>query len=166
MIVLSAGIFQAFLCLSIYLPPGRRLRARIVAKFPVVPILSTMLGNFQQSHLRIELSATAQSIGQQLGFPDGLKRLLAPGKISLEGNEPLRLGDRFSVKFGWVSLEQQVADRGDRSLRFLLHGGIDGYQEWCWGDGWVQSCWEGISVLPLSTLQTWQLLKLQQVLTF
>jgi hypothetical protein len=124
-----------------------------------------MLGNFQQSHLRIELSATAQSIGQQLGVPASLKRLLAPGKVSsLEGSEPLRLGDQFSVTFGWVTVEQQVAAVGDRSLRFLLHGGVDGYQEWCWGDGWVQSCWAGVSVFPLSAWQTLELLQLQQVL--
>jgi hypothetical protein len=123
-----------------------------------------MFGNFQQSHLRIELSATAQEIGRQLGFADGLRRLLAPSKVSLTGQEQLRSGDRFTATFGWVQVEQQLAVVSDRGLRLLLHGGIDGYQEWSWGDGWVQSRTEGISVLPLTALQTLQLIRLQQVL--
>jgi hypothetical protein len=123
-----------------------------------------MFGNFQQSHLRIELSATAQEIGQQLGFADGLRRLLAPSQVSLTGREQLRLGDRFTATFGWVTVEQQLAVVRDRGLRWLLHGGIDGYQEWSWGDGWVQSRTEGISVLPLTALQTLQLIQLQQAL--
>jgi hypothetical protein len=135
-----------------------------VPKLLVMAILPAMLGNFQQSHLRIELSATAQAIGQQLGFADGLGRVLAPSKVSLAGQEPLRSGDRFAATFGWVTVEQQVAVVGDRGLRLLLHGGIDGYQEWSWGDGWVQSCTEGVSVLPLTALQTLQLMQLQRVL--
>ncbi len=123
-----------------------------------------MFGNFQQSHLRIELSATAQEIGRQLGFADGLRRLLAPSQVSLTGQEQLRSGDRFTATFGWVTVEQQLTVVGDRGLRLLLHGGIDGYQEWSWGDGWVQSRTEGISVLPLTALQTLQLIQLQQVL--
>jgi hypothetical protein len=123
-----------------------------------------MFGNFQQSHIRIELSATAQVIGQQLSCADGLGRLLAPSKISLTGREPLLAGDRFRATFGWVTVEHQVALVGTRGLRLLLHGGIDGYQEWSWGDGWVQSSTEGVSVLPLTALQTLQLIQLQQAL--
>lgn len=53
----------------------------------------------------------------------------------------------------------------DNCLRLLLSEGIDGYHEWYWGDGWVQSRLEGISLLPLSLGQTFSLLRLRQFLT-
>lgn len=122
-----------------------------------------MFGNFQQSHIRIELSATAQAIGQQLGYGDSLARLLLPNNLPLlTDRQPLQVGDRITATWGWLKLEQQVSQVGDRSLRLLLHGSIDGYQEWSWGDGWVQSGTAGVSVLPLTALQTWQLIQLQQ----
>jgi hypothetical protein len=123
-----------------------------------------MFGNFQQSHLRIELAGTSQEIGQKLSSVDGLGRLLAPGKMSYSGAQPLRVGDNFATTWGWLKVEQQVALASDRSLRLLLHGAIDGYQEWSWGDGWVQSCTVGVSALPLTALQTLQLIQLQQAL--
>ena len=46
-------------------------------------------------------------------------------------------------------------------LRMILKQGIDGYHEWLWGDGWVQSRLEGISLLPLNLGQTFSLLKLR-----
>jgi hypothetical protein len=46
-----------------------------------------------------------------------------------------------------------------------LSQGIDGYHEWYWGDGWLQSRLEGISLLPLNLGQTLSLLKLRLFLS-
>jgi hypothetical protein len=54
------------------------------------------------------------------------------------------------------------SDRG--AARLLLHQGIDGFHEWHWGDGWVQSCLEGVSLLPLNLGQTLTLVRLKQFL--
>jgi len=53
----------------------------------------------------------------------------------------------------------------DQCLRLLLSQGIDGYHEWYWGDGWLQSRLEGISFLPLNLGQTLSLLKLRLFLS-
>jgi hypothetical protein len=45
-----------------------------------------------------------------------------------------------------------------------LSQSIDGYHEWYWGDGWVQSRLEGISLLPLNLGQTLSLLRLREFL--
>jgi hypothetical protein len=124
-----------------------------------------MLGNFQQSHLRIELATSAVAIRQQLTSTAGLRQILAPGKLSLNGHESsLQAGDRFTVKIGWLEVAHQVNWINEQGIRLLLHSGIDGYQEWSWGDGWVQSGLTGISLLPLHSIQTWSLLQLQAAL--
>jgi len=43
----------------------------------------------------------------------------------------------------------------------LLSQGIDGFHEWYWGEGWVQSRLEGVS-MPLNLGQTLNLLRLRQ----
>jgi hypothetical protein len=59
-------------------------------------------------------------------------------------------------------VQHQVAIANDNCLRLLLSQGIDGYHEWSWGEGWVQSRLEGISLLPLNLGQTLNLLNLRQ----
>ena len=49
-------------------------------------------------------------------------------------------------------------------LRLLLSLGIDGFHEWYWGDGWVQSRLEGVSLLALNLEQTASLLRLREFL--
>jgi hypothetical protein len=123
-----------------------------------------MLGNFQQSYLRIELAATASAIRQQLTSTARLRQLCAPGKLSPSSDASLKSGDRFTLTLGWLEIVQEVDWSDERGIRLLLHSAIDGYQEWSWGDGWVQSRLTGISALPLHSLQTWSLLKLQKAL--
>ncbi|MGB5971491.1 MAG: hypothetical protein WBG70_24515, partial [Spirulinaceae cyanobacterium] len=60
----------------------------------------------------------------------------------------------------------QVEIASPNCLRLLLSKGIDGYHEWYWGEGWVQSRLEGISYLPLNLGQTLSLVKLRQFLTW
>ena len=122
-----------------------------------------MLGNFQQSHLRIELTANAEQIGSNLLHSKHLKQWMWFQRFAPELPETLHSGLTFTSWAGFVPIENQVEIADGNCLRLLLSQGIDGYHEWCWGDGWVQSKLEGISVLPLSLGQTLGLLRLRQL---
>jgi hypothetical protein len=124
-----------------------------------------MLGNFQQTQIRIEVAATATAIRQQLLSPACLRHWLAPAKLSLENDDLLRVQSNFSIELGLVKVDQLVSVASIDSLRLILSVGIDGYQEWYWGDGWLQSRLEGISMLPLGLLQTANLTRLRWALT-
>lgn len=122
-----------------------------------------MLGSFQQSNLRIEVSASEQAIRDSLIESDRLKQWMWPQNFaSLSGK--LNTGDTFVSSLGLVEIEHQVEVAEDNCLRLLLSKGIDGYHEWLWGDGWLQSRLEGISVLPLNLGQTFSLFRLRQYL--
>ena len=123
-----------------------------------------MLGNFQQSSLRIEVEANQQNICDSLLQTDKLKKWIFPQTITSELPETLELGIDFTSKIGFVEINHQVELLDNNCLRFVLSKGIDGYHEWCWGDGWVQSRLEGISLLPLNLAQTFSLLQLRQYL--
>lgn len=123
-----------------------------------------MLGNFQQSNLRIEIDASAQHIADSLLQPAQFKQWLFPQTFSSGLPDRLYSGLVFSSWIGPISIQHQV-DRVDvNGVQFLLSGGIDGYHQWHWGDGWVQSCLEGVSLLPLNLGQTLSLLRLKQFL--
>lgn len=123
-----------------------------------------MLGNFQQSNLRIEVSTSKQVIQDSLLESDRLKQWMWPQNFtSLSGK--LNLGDTFISSLGLVKVEHQVDALDDNSLRLLLSNGIDGFHEWHWGDGWLQSRLEGISLLPLNFGQTLSLFRLKQYLS-
>jgi len=47
-------------------------------------------------------------------------------------------------------------------LRLLLSQEIDGFPQWYWGDGWLQSRLEGVSLLTLSLGPTASLLRLRE----
>lgn len=122
-----------------------------------------MWGSFQNSNLRIEVNASEQAIKDSLLDSDRLKQWMWPQTFaSLSGK--LHLGDTFTTSLGLVEIEHEVELLDDNSLRLLLSKGIDGFHEWHWGDGWLQSRLEGISFLPLNFGQTLSLLRLRQYL--
>ncbi|WP_088890801.1 hypothetical protein [Leptolyngbya ohadii] len=123
-----------------------------------------MLGSFQQSVLRIELDASAQQIRDSLLRSDQFRRWLAPQTFSQGLPETLYTGLTFTSWIGPVSIQHQVDRAEEDGLRFLLSQGIDGYHDWSWGEGWVQSRLEGVSLLPLNLGQTLSLLRLKQYL--
>ncbi len=123
-----------------------------------------MLGSFQQSTLRVELDASAQQIHDSLLLPAQFRRWLSPQTFSQGLPETLHSGLSFTSWIGPVVIQHQVDRAAPNSLRFLLSQGIDGYHEWYWGEGWVQSRLEGISLLPLNLGQTLSLLRLKQFL--
>ena len=123
-----------------------------------------MLGNFQHSHLRIEVAAAGQTIRQQLLTPARLRQWLFPVQFSFKSEDLLRSGTVFSSTMGLVTVEHRVDWVSDQGIRLILNTGVDGHQEWCWGDGWVQSRLEGISLLPLNLIQTTNLFRLRLAL--
>jgi len=120
-----------------------------------------MFGTFQQSHLRIEVAARALTLGDSLITVAQLRQWLAPQWLDWDLPEKLTPGLKFTSWLGPIPVAHQVAELTDNSLRLLLSQGIDGYHAWHWGDGWVQSSLEGISLLPLNLGQTASLLRLR-----
>lgn len=122
-----------------------------------------MLGNFQQSNLRIEVNASEKTIKNSLLEGERLKEWMWPQNFaSLSGT--LSPGDKFISSLGPIEIDHEVEIVDDRSLRLILSKGIDGFHEWHWGEGWLQSRLEGISVLPLNLGQTFSLFRLRQYL--
>jgi len=121
-----------------------------------------MLGKFQQSHLRIELTAPATVIRESLLDTKNIRQWLWSQRLSPGLPEKLSAGLTFTSYIGLIAIDHKVEIAEDNCLRLLLSGAIDGYHEWRWGDDWVQSRLEGISYLPLNLGQTLSLLSLRQ----
>lgn len=121
-----------------------------------------MFGTFQQTHLRIEIDASAKTIGDSLLRPRQLCQWMFPQRLDPGLPERLHEGLTFSSWFGPVPVQHQVQIASDNCLRLLLSKGIDGYHEWYWGEGWIQSRLEGISLLPLNLGHTASLLRLRE----
>ena len=123
-----------------------------------------MLGTFQQSNLRIEINASHPKIADSLLCPTQFQKWLFPQTFSAGLPDRLKTGTTYTSWLGPIAVQHQVELADENGLRLLLHQGIDGFHEWHWGDGWVQSCLEGVSVLPLNLGQTLTLMRLKQFL--
>lgn len=123
-----------------------------------------MLGTFQQSNLRIEVEASEAEIRHSILRPTEFQQWLAPQTFSAGLPDQLTSGVVYTSWLGPIAIQHQVDLSEPNGLRLLLSQGIDGYHEWYWGDGWIQSCLAGVSILPLSLGQTLSLLRLQQFL--
>ena len=121
-----------------------------------------MLGTFQKSYLRIEVEAPASVIRESLLRTANLRRWLWLERFSSGLPEQLYSGLTYTSWAGPVAIGHSVEVANSNCLRLLLSQGIDGYHEWYWGDGWVQSRLEGISLLPLNLGQTLYLQRLSQ----
>ncbi|MGK7889076.1 MAG: hypothetical protein AB4042_07050 [Leptolyngbyaceae cyanobacterium] len=123
-----------------------------------------MFGTFQTSRLRIEVNKSAEDIRDSLLQPAKFKQWLWPEQFS--DDLPTTLTDHVSYT-GWVgpiSIHHCVTHLDEHYVCLLLSEGIDGFHEWSWGDGWVQSCLEGVSPLPLNMAHTLCLARLKQFL--
>lgn len=123
-----------------------------------------MLGNFQQSRLRIEVDASDDMIRKSLLRPEQFRQWLWPQQFSADLPDELSAGLIFKSWLGPVAIQHQVDIAETLCLRLLMSEGIDGFHEWHWGDGWIQSCLEGVSMLPLNLGQTLSLMRLRQFL--
>jgi hypothetical protein len=117
-----------------------------------------MFGKFQQSLLRIELEADKSLIRDALTQKDLLKKWLPVHYLTANLPERLAVGNTFNT----FSLTQKVESIDESGLCLILSGAIDGYQQWSWGDGWVQSKLEGVSLLPLNLAGTATLVSLRE----
>ena len=135
-----------------------------------------MFGTYQSSSIRIEIAANAEQIASCLTEPEQLKSWLWPQQIELskaekgwsKDNAPLNklsIGQKIESKLGPWQVTHHVEISTPSGIRFLLSGGIDGFHEWQWGEGWVQSRLEGVSLMPLNLGQTLSLLRLRAYLT-
>lgn len=124
-----------------------------------------MFGQFQNSSLRIEVPASEQVLRESLVYPAKLQQWLYPIRLSQGLSDPLQPGISYTSWLGPIAIQHRVDRVEPNCLRLLLSQGIDGFHEWYWGDGWVQSRIEGISLLPLNLAQTVSLLQLQRFLT-
>lgn len=123
-----------------------------------------MLGTFQQSNLRIEVPVSETQIRNSLLRSDEFQQWLAPQTFSAGLPDQLVSGTVYTSWLGPVAIRHQVDLASPNGLRLLLSQGIDGFHEWHWGEGWIQSRLAGVSVLPLGLGQTLSLLRLQQFL--
>lgn len=123
-----------------------------------------MLGTFQQSQIRIEIKASVNAIHDSLLRPPQLQKWLLGQSFAPGMPETLETGFYFTTSTGLVQIHHHVDVVKPNCLRLLLSNGIDGFHEWYWGEGWVQSRLEGVSILPLKLGQTLSLLSLRQFL--
>ncbi|MEY3223657.1 MAG: hypothetical protein RLZZ203_2513 [Cyanobacteriota bacterium] len=123
-----------------------------------------MLGKFQQSQIRIEVSASADAIHHSILHPAQLQKWLLGQTFPGEMPSKLSPGFEFTTQTGPVAIHHHVEVVKPNCLRLLLSGGIDGFHEWYWGEGWIQSRLEGVSLLPLNLGQTFALVSLRQFL--
>ncbi|MBD2693705.1 hypothetical protein [Anabaena catenula] len=123
-----------------------------------------MLGTFQQSQIRIEIEASVNAIHDSLLRPAQLQKWLLGQSFAPGMPETLETGFDFTTSTGLVQIHHHVDVVKPNCLRLLLSNGIDGFHEWYWGEGWVQSRLEGVSILPLKLGQTLSLLSLRQFL--
>lgn len=125
-----------------------------------------MFGKFQKSELRIEVKAKETIFRDSLLNINDLKQWCFPLKFTQKSSGKLSQGDTFTFYLGLIEIKNKVDYINNNYLCLILSGGIDGYQEWSWGDGWIQSRLEGISVFPLNLGQTLNLLRLKSFATY
>ena len=123
-----------------------------------------MFGHFQTSQLRIEVNAPESAIKDSLLSTESLKVWLWPQQFSNDIPSCLTPKTTFSTWLGPVSVQHTVALANDHQLRLILSHGIDGFHDWSWGEGCIQSCIEGVSLLPINAGQTFSLFRLKQYL--
>lgn len=119
-----------------------------------------MFGQFQQSNIRLEVKASSSTISESLTQSEQLKKWLWMQRWEKLPNT-LEVGAEFTTYLGFAPVTHCVEALNDQGVRFILSQGIDGFHEWSWSDGWLQSHLEGVSLLPLNLGQTVALLSLR-----
>lgn len=122
-----------------------------------------MLGTLQSSTVRIEVDATAAQLRQCLTDPATMTRWLWPLELADPNAAELQVGDRFTTRVGPLEFGHEVKELAEGHLTLILWGGLDGWNEWLWGEGWVQLRAEGVSLLPLKLGQSVMLQQLREI---
>ncbi|MGK7907713.1 MAG: hypothetical protein AB4040_10870 [Synechococcus sp.] len=108
-----------------------------------------MFGRMQSATVRVAVDASADMLARCLTEAELLQQWVWPQ--SLEAVLPSRLtpDDEFYSRLGPIRIGHQVKELDDSHLVLTLWGAIDGWNEWRWGDGWVQLHVEAVSLIPL-----------------
>jgi hypothetical protein len=112
--------------------------------------------------LRLEVEATAAAIRHSLLQPEQWKQWNALQRFSAGLPGELVPDTTFTTWTGPIAVQHQVEFIEANGLSLLLSGGIDGFHRWHWGDGWMQSALEGVSLLPLGLGHTLALIQLRR----
>lgn len=123
-----------------------------------------MFGIYQKSNLRIEVEASEAGLQRYLLCPDQFQQWLHWQRFSVNLPDRLYPGYAYTSWTGIIPIHHQVQIVESNRLQLVLSQGVDGFHEWMWGEGWVQSRLEGVSTLPLNLGQTYNLLRLRQLL--
>lgn len=123
-----------------------------------------MFGSFQNSQLRIEVNASEAALRDALTQSSQIKQWLWPQTFSSDLPGMLVSGKVFTSWIGPIEIQHHIDVVDTNTLRCILSKGIDGFQEWSWGEQWVQSRLEGVSLLPLNVGQSLTLLRLKAFL--
>jgi len=123
-----------------------------------------MFGIYQSSCLRWDVAATPEQVRDSLLRSEYFRQWLHPQEFSTPLPDRLQAPCTYTSRLGPIAVGHQVTRADDRTLHLILSGGVDGFQEWTWGEGWVQSRIEGISLLPLALAHTYALARLQYFL--
>lgn len=129
-------------------------------------LIKFMLGKFQSSQLRIEVEAGEDILRQSILEVNNISKWFFPFQLDKRLSSTLTTGTKFKAYIGLVEVDHEVQCIDHNCIRFILSKGIDGYQEWCWGDGWVQSSLEGVSLLPLKLGHSFNLLKFREFVVY
>ncbi|MEO0852911.1 MAG: hypothetical protein AAFY15_05340 [Cyanobacteria bacterium J06648_11] len=122
-----------------------------------------MLGTLQSATVRLEVDATAAQLRTCLTEPSAMARWLWPLELSDPNASPLQVGSRFTTRVGPLEFGHEVKTLAEGQLTLILWGGLDGWNEWLWGEGWVQLRAEGVSLLPLKLGQSVMLQRLRDI---
>ena len=108
-----------------------------------------MFGRMQAETVRIAVDASAEQLSRYLTESALLRQWVWPQQLEAGGPERLSEGAEFYSRLGPARIGHQVRSLEDNRLELALWGAIDGWNEWRWGNGWVQLRVEGVSLLPL-----------------
>lgn len=113
--------------------------------------------------MRIELRATRDRIRQALTAPEALRHWWFSGWPP-EDHAPLTPGKTVELWWGVLPIQVQVREVRPDYLQWQFSRGVDGFQTWYWGEGWVQVRLEAVTFLPVGVGQAWQLWRLRDYL--
>lgn len=123
-----------------------------------------MLGAFQSCQLRLEVDASRSAIRGSLTCPAVIQQWLFPQQLEPGLPKVLTAGLTYKSQFIAMTIVHEVITINEDCLKLLLSGSVEGFHYWHWGEGWVQSHLEGVSLLPLKLAHSLALLQLRSFL--
>ena len=108
-----------------------------------------MFGRQQKATTRIPIDASGDRLRQCLTEANLLRQWVWPQTLDKDLPARLELGNQFYSHLGPLNIGHEVRELDNEHLTLALWGAIDGYNEWRWGDGWVQLHIEAVSLIPL-----------------